>query len=87
VEPGKGIQFAGAARYPGPSSRRTEVTSAYAGEMAWRENNRRISNGEQYLAITNAAVANGVSASWKRYWKHPLGAYPWSFLLTPAGPA
>jgi len=25
---------------------------AYASEMAWRENNRRVSNGEQYLMTT-----------------------------------
>jgi hypothetical protein len=30
--------------------------NAYASEMAWREDNRRISNGALYLAMTNAAL-------------------------------
>ena len=34
---------------------------AYANETAWRENNRRVSNGEQFLAITGAALAHPVS--------------------------
>lgn len=43
--------------------------SAYAAEMAWREDNRRISNGEQYILITKAALAHGVSRQWKGYWQ------------------
>lgn len=43
--------------------------SAYAAEMAWRENNRRISNGEQYLMATNAALSSPVSRQWKGYWQ------------------
>jgi transposase-like protein len=43
--------------------------SAYAGEMAWRENNRRISNGEQFHAVTGAALAHGKSAQWAGYWQ------------------
>jgi len=35
--------------------------SAYAHEMAWRENNRRISNGEQYLMATDAALQHPIS--------------------------
>ncbi len=31
---------------------------AYASEMAWREDTRRVSNGEQYLMATNAALAH-----------------------------
>jgi transposase-like protein len=42
--------------------------SAYAGEMAWRENNRRISNGEQFHAVTAAALAHGRS-QWAGYWQ------------------
>lgn len=42
---------------------------AYAGEMAWRENNRRVSNGEQYLLATNAALNSPVSRTWKGYWQ------------------
>jgi transposase-like protein len=41
----------------------------YANEMAWREDHRRISNGEQYLKITGAALAHPVSREWKGYWQ------------------
>jgi transposase-like protein len=41
----------------------------YAAEMSWRENNRRVSNGEQYLAATNAALNSPVSRQWKGYWQ------------------
>lgn len=43
--------------------------SAYANEMAWRENNRRVSNGEQYLMTTSAALTHPVSRQWKGYWQ------------------
>ena len=43
--------------------------SAYANEMAWREDNRRVSNGLQYLMATNAALAHPVSRVWKGYWQ------------------
>ncbi len=43
--------------------------SAYAAEMAWREDNRRVSNGEQYLAATSAALGHPVSRQWKGYWQ------------------
>jgi transposase-like protein len=43
--------------------------SAYANEMAWRENNRRVSNGEQYLMATDAALTHPVSRQWKGYWQ------------------
>ena len=43
--------------------------SAYAHEMAWREDNRRVSNGEQYLIGVNAALAHPVSRQWKGYWQ------------------
>ena len=43
--------------------------SAYANEMAWREDNRRVSNGEQYLMATGAALAHPVSRQWKGYWQ------------------
>ena len=42
---------------------------AYANEMAWRENNRRVSNGEQFLAITGAALDHPVSRVWKGHWQ------------------
>lgn len=43
--------------------------AAYALEMAWREDNRRISNGEQFLAATSSALAHPVSRQWKGYWQ------------------
>ena len=38
---------------------------AYADEMAWREDRRRVSNGEQYPASSNAALPHPVSREWK----------------------
>ena len=43
--------------------------AAYAAEMAWREDHRRISNGEQYLTIANVALIHPVSRQWKGYWQ------------------
>ncbi|BEV09620.1 IS1595 family transposase [Asticcacaulis sp. DW145] len=43
--------------------------SAYANEMAWRENFRRVSNGEQFMMIVGAATAQPVSRQWKGYWQ------------------
>jgi len=42
---------------------------AYAAEIAWREDHRRVSNGEQFLIATNAALAHPVSRQWKGYWQ------------------
>lgn len=42
---------------------------AYANEMAWRENHRRVSNGEQFTMITRAALDHPVSRKWKGYWQ------------------
>jgi len=46
--------------------------NAYADEMAWREDNRRISNGQQYLAIINAASKHPVSQQWCGYWQRSM---------------
>ncbi len=46
-----------------------EYLGAYAGEMAWREDHRRVSNGEQYLAVTGAALTHPVSRQWAGYWQ------------------
>lgn len=43
--------------------------NAYASEMGWREDNRRESNGELYLAMANAALCHPVSRQWKGYWQ------------------
>jgi len=42
---------------------------AYAMEMAWREDNRRISNGEQFLLAAGSALDHPVSRQWKGYWQ------------------
>ena len=46
--------------------------AAYAAEMDWREDNRRISNGEQYLVAVNAAAKHPISKQWKGYWQRRL---------------
>jgi hypothetical protein len=43
--------------------------AAYANEMAWREDNRRVPNGAQYQMIAAAAMAHAVSQTWKGYWQ------------------
>lgn len=42
---------------------------AYATEMAWREDNRRIANGTQFSMAVDAAAAAPVSRQWKGYWQ------------------
>jgi transposase-like protein len=42
---------------------------AYSTEMAWREDRRRVSNGEQYMMVSAAALAHPVSRVWKGYWQ------------------
>lgn len=42
---------------------------AYAAEMDWREDNRRISNGEQYRKMVTAALHHPQSRVWTGYWQ------------------
>lgn len=42
---------------------------AYAGEMAWREDARRVANGSQFTMIVGAAAAAPKSAAWCGYWQ------------------
>lgn len=42
---------------------------SYASEMAWREDNRRVSNGAQWSAIVGLALTHPVSRDWSRYWQ------------------
>jgi hypothetical protein len=42
---------------------------AYASEMAWREDNRRVDNGRQFLMVVAAGLAHPVSRQWKGYWQ------------------
>ena len=43
--------------------------AAYAAEMAWREDNRRVSNGGQFAQVVAAAMEAPVSRQWKGYWQ------------------
>jgi transposase-like protein len=43
--------------------------AAYAGEMAWREDVRRVSNGNQFAMIVGAAAIAPKSAKWCGYWQ------------------
>jgi len=43
--------------------------AAYAVEMAWREDSRRMPNGAQHQAATGAALAHPVSRQWAGYWQ------------------
>ena len=42
---------------------------AYAVEMAWREDGRRLPNGALHQAATSAALAHPVSRKWAGYWQ------------------
>jgi hypothetical protein len=37
--------------------------------MAWREDNRRVSNGAQWHWITSAALHHSKSKIWRGYWQ------------------
>lgn len=43
--------------------------SAYAAEMAWREDTRRAANGYQYAMVMGAVAAAPVSRRWAGYWQ------------------
>lgn len=43
--------------------------NAYAVEMTWREDNRRVSNGTQTVMVAEAALALKPSRQWKGYWQ------------------
>ncbi len=51
---------------------RNVYLSAYASEMAWREDHRRKSNGSQFLQIVESAAQHPVSRQWKGYWQRHL---------------
>jgi transposase-like protein len=44
------------------------LLQAYADECAWRENNRRLSNGSHWNLVTAAGLAAPKSARWAGYW-------------------
>ena len=43
--------------------------NAYAGEMAWREDTRRMPNGTLFTLTAAAAMNHPVSRKWKGYWQ------------------
>ena len=43
--------------------------AAYAGEMAWRENNRRKPNGTLFQLVAASAAASAPSRQWTGYWQ------------------
>jgi len=46
-----------------------QYLASYANEMAWREDNRRVPNGKQFLMIAGAVMAAPVSSQWCGYWQ------------------
>jgi hypothetical protein len=53
----------------GPHHRIGMHLHQYAGEMAWREDNRRKPNGTQFMNTAGAALGSPVSRSWCGYWQ------------------
>ena len=43
--------------------------AAYANEMAWREDHRRVANGNQAALVTRSALASRQSRQWAGYWQ------------------
>jgi hypothetical protein len=41
--------------------RRWPYLAAYGNDMAWREDHRRIANGDQFRAVAGLAMKHGVS--------------------------
>ena len=58
----------------GVHHRIAEHLAGYANEMSWREDNRRLSNGEQFLTITAAALHSPRSERWTGYWQRRKAA-------------
>jgi transposase-like protein len=46
----------------------------YANEMAWREDHRRTSNGEQFTMVTALAARHSISREWAGYWQRNRAA-------------
>ena len=41
----------------------------YAAEAAWKEDNRRLPNGEAFTHTVGLTMASPVSRTWKGYWQ------------------
>jgi len=46
--------------------------AAYAGEAAWREDHRRVDNGQQAAMVGAALMVGGVSRQWAGYWQRAI---------------
>ena len=46
--------------------------SAYSAEASWREDNRRVANGDQATLVTEAALASRQSRTWAGYWQRTI---------------
>lgn len=46
-----------------------QYVHAYAAEVAWREDFRRTSNGQQFMMVVGAAARQPISRDWKGYWQ------------------
>lgn len=46
-----------------------DYLAAYAVELAWREDARRVSNGNQFAMLVSAAAVAPKSATWAGYWQ------------------
>ena len=45
----------------------------YAAEAAWKEDNRRMSNGDAFRRTLSLAMSSPVSRQWKGYWERNEG--------------
>ena len=45
----------------------------YAQESSWREDNRRVSNGDQVNRVAALAMKRGKSADFTGYWQRHIG--------------
>jgi hypothetical protein len=43
--------------------------ATYANEMAWREDHRRVANGDQFRAVAGLAMNHRFNRDWKGYWQ------------------
>jgi hypothetical protein len=48
----------------------------FANEAAWKEDHRRLSNGELSYKKLGLAMAHPVSRAWAGYWQRSIGKYP-----------
>src|SRR4051794_6701080 len=46
--------------------------NAYANEMAWREDHRRVDNGSQAMLVAGAVMASAQSRQWSGYWQRTV---------------